>query len=1076
MKDARPSVSEIAAWVAVLIKPGQIVEIRAPKATVPGRSGTVDKHERHVIEDPARDYVTLARAALDLSGKAPAVYFTLNPLRDGIADGVSATDADVVRRALLLVDCDPERKGTVSATDAEKKAARSTLIKAVAYLAAQGWPAPVEADSGNGYHAVYGVDLPADDETGPDPKDPSRTVKLKDGPSTLLIKAVLESLAARFNTSACKIDTKVYNASRITKLYGTEAKKGVATDERPHRFSRVLSVPEEFVVVTREQLQAVADDRPKPAGGKAAAAQKRGVAKGRVPWGPMVVGASWTPEQRAAEWLKKCAPAISGQRGHDALLWAASVGPKFDLSEETTLRLLTEVYNPTCSPEWSEKELRHKVQEAFKLNPERGTLLNAGRNGKAEGGHNGNGRANGRPGAAPASPERRVIVMTHKLHEVVEEAVQALAEEHDVYQRGSDLTQIIFNVKPPRGMEKTEGTPQIATMPVPRLLEVMSRAADWQRQTKSRNGDACVMPSAPTEQFAKMVANRGFWPGIRPLEGIIEAPTLRPDGSIIQEPGYDAATGLFFRPNATFPQVPEHPTKDEARESANRLADLVADFPFASEPHRLAWLAACLTVVVRFAVEGPCPLFLFDANTSGSGKTKLCDIISIIASGRDMPRSGYSSREEEMAKQILSVALGGFRFVLFDNLQTGDSLGGAALDRALTAMSVNDRLLGSSKMSGEIPLYVVFFATGNNLGIKGDGLRRIVPCRLDSPEERPEERSDFKIKDILAHVREHRAALVVDALTVVRAYVVAGRPACDLPPMDYAAWCGLVRNAVFWATGTDPCETRKERIAEDEQADMRAAVITSWENLCRGEGRDAMTVSEAIKALNDSPESYGPLREIFFGWSKDGITFSPRVIGNRFAKIRGQVSRFLTTEAAIRKTLEFSLYLGNKKWSVKTLGGSGGSGGSDRGSLVGDQTTVVKGKDNTLCSAPRVDAQLNHQSHQNHHEASPDWVKNDIACWLTGFLDATPVPFATVQNHAITSGVLLRSDDKDRQRKPLFDAADLLAPSIIREKHGKQVLWSLPQVPRYGTMTEGQGDWLEEKHRQGRQAREKVPF
>jgi len=194
MRQALPNAAQIAEWLAVLINPGQLVEVRAPKTTVRGRSGTVDKHERHLIEDPERDFLALAEAALSLSGKAPAVYFTLNPLRDGIPDKASANDADVMRRGLLLVDCDPEREGTVSSTDAEKKAARSTLIKVVAYLAAEGWPAPVEADSGNGYHALYAVDLPADDETGPDPDNPKRSIKLKDGPSTQLVKAVLESL------------------------------------------------------------------------------------------------------------------------------------------------------------------------------------------------------------------------------------------------------------------------------------------------------------------------------------------------------------------------------------------------------------------------------------------------------------------------------------------------------------------------------------------------------------------------------------------------------------------------------------------------------------------------------------------------------------------------------------------------------------------------------------------------------------------------------------------------------------------------------------------------------------------
>ena len=36
------------------------------------------------------------------------------------------------------------------------------------------------------------------------------------------------------------------------------------------------------------------------------------------------------------------------------------------------------------------------------------------------------------------------------------------------------------------------------------------------------------------------------WPGMRPLNGITGSPVLRPDGSLLQEPGYDRATGLYL--------------------------------------------------------------------------------------------------------------------------------------------------------------------------------------------------------------------------------------------------------------------------------------------------------------------------------------------------------------------------------------------------------------------------------------------------------------------------------------------------------------------------------------------------
>ncbi len=183
---------------------------------------------------------------------------------------------------------------------------------------------------------------------------------------------------------------------------------------------------------------------------------------------------------------------------------------------------------------------------------------------------------------------------------------------------------------------------------------------------------------------------------------------------------------------------------------------------------------------------------------------------------------------------LLSVALAGDRFVLFDNVSSGFSVGGSALDRALTARTMKGRILGKSEMTPELPVNVVFFATGNNLGVRGDALRRIVLCRLETMEERPEERTGFKIQgDLLAYVKEHRGRLVAAALTILRAYIVAGQPDQKLTPMDYPSWCGLIRNAVKWVTAQDPCKAREELVASDEETVERKAVIDGWEALCQ---------------------------------------------------------------------------------------------------------------------------------------------------------------------------------------------------------------------------------------------------
>ena len=126
---------------------------------------------------------------------------------------------------------------------------------------------------------------------------------------------------------------------------------------------------------------------------------------------------------------------------------------------------------------------------------------------------------------------------------------------------------------------------------------------------------------------------RGDWPELRPLEGIVCSPTLRPDGSILCEAGYDAATGLYYVPHGERIELIPNPTWDDARKACSALLEVVRDFPFASDGHRAAWLALVLTPLAWHAFYGPAPLHLIDANTRGSGKSLLADVAALSRAG-----------------------------------------------------------------------------------------------------------------------------------------------------------------------------------------------------------------------------------------------------------------------------------------------------------------------------------------------------------------------------------------------------------------------------------------------------------
>jgi hypothetical protein len=223
--EAGENIGEIRRAVEVLFEPGVVAELRAFKE---GKttSGYFD------------DFEKLAEQAAKLDGRGFAVYATLNPVEPALLARATnrvrpvyreptTSDADVACRRWLPVDFDPVRPAGVSATDREKGEARQRAMEVRSYLRGKGWPEPVVSDSGNGYHLLYRVDLPNDRE------------------SLELVKGVLEALSFRFSDERVSVDTTTANAARIWKLYGTTARKGDATEGRPHRASGMLKVPGE---------------------------------------------------------------------------------------------------------------------------------------------------------------------------------------------------------------------------------------------------------------------------------------------------------------------------------------------------------------------------------------------------------------------------------------------------------------------------------------------------------------------------------------------------------------------------------------------------------------------------------------------------------------------------------------------------------------------------------------------------------------------------------------------------------------------------------------------------------------
>ena len=137
----------------------------------------------------------------------------------------TTSDSDITAFRWLLVDIDPKRKSGISSTSMELQSAYATGESVEEFLTSMGFEFPIRARSGNGMHLLYAINLPNTEE------------------NTELIKRCLHALSEMFSDDKVDIDKSVFNPSRVSKLYGTIARKGADTEERPHRMAAILDFP-----------------------------------------------------------------------------------------------------------------------------------------------------------------------------------------------------------------------------------------------------------------------------------------------------------------------------------------------------------------------------------------------------------------------------------------------------------------------------------------------------------------------------------------------------------------------------------------------------------------------------------------------------------------------------------------------------------------------------------------------------------------------------------------------------------------------------------------------------------------
>ena len=495
------------------------------------------------------------------------------------------------------------------------------------------------------------------------------------------------------------------------------------------------------------------------------------------------------------------------------------------------------------------------------------------------------------------------------LHETVNKAEDALiAADLGYYQRGS---MVVRPIKLPVSVSngRVVEVPRLVEVKVHHVAEAFTRAAYWERYDKrAKEWQRTDCPHRVAETF---LARGGQW-RLPLLTGIVASPTLRPDGSILDQPGYDPQTGLLFDPDGCrFPLIPRSPDRGTAMRALGVLKDLISTFPFVTEADRSVALSAILTAMIRRSLS-TAPLHGFSSPTAGSGKSLLVDIASSIATSRPAPVVAQGKTQEEMEKRLGASLIAGDPIIAIDNCE--EPLGGELFCQIMTQTSLKIRILGRS-VNAEVPSNSAIFATGNNLRFEGDMIRRALRATLDPGVERPELRA-FESNPINM-VNQARGEYVTAGLTILRAFQLAGRPNQRIPLGSFEDWSSWVRDALIWLGEADPCDTMEEMRSADPKLESLTVLLEQWNAVV---GESPISVRELIEVANEQvPQKFAKtefvspeLREVLLMIAGDRSEINSRRLGKW---IGGQQGRIVGG----RKIITATVSAGNKRWRIQRV-------------------------------------------------------------------------------------------------------------------------------------------------------------
>jgi putative DNA primase/helicase len=450
-------------------------------------------------------------------------------------------------------------------------------------------------------------------------------------------------------------------------------------------------------------------------------------------------------------------------------------------------------------------------------------------------------------------------------------AVNALATDPHLYAHRGHLAHV-----------RETPYPRVEPLNDAHLAEALWRNAPWNAYLEQHQ---LKFPKWIISHLLK----RTDWPNFRQLGDVIDTPLFRRDGSLVGTSGFDPATGYFFCPRVEV-ALAERPTQAEARAAFTTLDQLASHFPFETLTHRSAFIAALLTPFARETFQGGAPLFFLDAPDQYMPR-QLADVISTIVAGRDVIQMEKSPSERAFRKQVARTYLRGESLVL---LSDTDAFRGARGIR--TALLSREWIDGDERTRDARP--VTWLAASDNALVNRHVAPLVLPIRTRAIVDLVDGTYYWSLPvGFSEQLKENRARYVHAALTILRAYDLAGRPAQSLDTWpEFAGWARTVAGALVWAGGINPLIARRDVFSSlDEEPGDIGVFLHAF--LALNAGEKGITVGEILHRFEAPPPELTELADALDNLAPKGWRTS-RKLGALFKRIQRQSVTGLVLERA----------------------------------------------------------------------------------------------------------------------------------------------------------------------------------